>query len=492
MKGKRLTAAARGNARPDGRRRRNRRRHRRVLVPPSTTAPSARSPRALHDQRPEERDLPARRRHGHPGDHRRPLLPGRQQRAQRRPDAVHRLRHHLVGEAGRQRRPTCPTTTPTRPRPGRCGRPGRRRSTSASPRARAAPINVPGQNLKTVLELAQKTRHEGRRRLDRRDHRRDAGGARLAHLAARLPGPGRHGRLPAGDQGAPAASARSPSRRSTTRSTCCSAAAAAASRRRSPAAPTPARRWSSRPRRKGYRYVTDAAGLSTVAERATSRCSACSTPATCRSSGPARPPRPARATPPVACTEGQRPASEPSLAAMTKQGDRPARRRQPQGVLPPGRGRLDRQAGPRHQRLRPDRRDGRLRPGDRRRARLPGRPPRHAGRRHRRPLAHQPDRRRGRRAARGLPDRLLDQPADQGRADAEPDLRHRRLRRPGRGAGRGAAEPAAHRRGRAGLGQRPGLARRARDQRPHRPVRDAGRLSRDAEGPGTGPHSLAG
>ena len=48
----------------------------------------------------------------------------------------------------------------------------------------------------------------------------------------------------------------------------------------------------------------------------------------------------------------------------------------------------------------------------------------------------------------------------------------------GQRAGRGAAEPAAHRRGRPGLGQRPGRARRARHQRPHRPVRDAGRLSR--------------
>ena len=117
--------------------------------------------------------------------------------AQRRPHAVHRLRHHLVGEAGRQRSRTCLTSPPTRPRPGRCGRPARRRSTSASRRARAAPRSVPGANLKTILELAQKRGHEGRQRLHRGDHRRDAGGAGRPHLAARLPGPGQHGRLPA-------------------------------------------------------------------------------------------------------------------------------------------------------------------------------------------------------------------------------------------------------------------------------------------------------
>ena len=147
---------------------------------------------------------------------------------------------------------------------------------------------------------------------------------------------------------------------------------------------------------KGYRYVTDADGLSTVPNankpvlglfNAGNMSLEWTGPAASTGKGNA----------PVACTEGQRPANEPSLAAMTQAGDRPARRRQAQGVLPPGRGCLDRQAGPRHQRLRPDRRDGRLRPGDRRRPRLPGRPPGHADRRHRRPLAHQPDRRRGRR-----------------------------------------------------------------------------------------------
>ena len=49
---------------------------------------------------------------------------------------------------------------------------------------------------------------------------------------------------------------------------------------------------------KGYQYVTDATGLGGVSSVAKSRSSACSTKATCRSSGAARPRRWARATRP--------------------------------------------------------------------------------------------------------------------------------------------------------------------------------------------------
>ncbi len=140
------------------------------------------------------------------------------------------------------------------------------------------------------------------------------------------------------------------------------------------------------------------------------------------------------------CITTNRPANEPSLADMTAKAlqllDDSAQR-----LLPAGRGRLNRQAGPCGQCLRPDRRDRRVRQGDRRRARIPGAQSRHADPRHRRPLAHQPDRGRGLIGHR-QPDRLLRQPDHQGRPGDAHDLRHRRRPRPGAGA----AEPAAHRR----------------------------------------------
>ena len=71
----------------------------------------------------------------------------------------------------------------------------------------------------------------------------------------------------------------------------------------------------------------------------------------------------------------------------------------------------------------------------------------------------------------GRADRVLDQPATKDGQTLSLTYGTAGYGGARRGSGRGAAEPAAHRRGRAGLGQRPGLARRARDQRPHRPVR---------------------
>ena len=284
----------------------------------------------------------------------------------------------------------------------------------------------PRRNLKTVLELAQKRGMkvgdvstaeitDATRRSSPRTSRCAAARARPTWPPAR-PRPRR-----------PAASARSPSRRSTTRSTCCWAAAAAASPRRSPAVPTAARRWSESAQAKGYRYVTDADGLSTVAQR--QQAAARPLHQQQHVAGVDRPGGLARQGQRAgACTEGVRPGERAEPGGDVAAGDRPARRQQPQRVLPAGRGCLDRQAGPRHQRLRSARRDGRLRPRDRRRARLPGAPPRHAGRGHRRSLPHQPDRGRGQRRGRD-PDRVLDQPAEQGRADAQPHLRNRGLRR---------------------------------------------------------------
>ena len=58
---------------------------------------------------------------------------------------VHRLRHDLVGQAGRRRRRTCPTTTPTRPRPARCGRPARRRIDERISQGPSSADDVPGR-----------------------------------------------------------------------------------------------------------------------------------------------------------------------------------------------------------------------------------------------------------------------------------------------------------------------------------------------------------
>ena len=178
------------------------------------------------------------------------------------------------------------TTTPTRPRPGRRGRRVARRSTSGSRRDRAVPKTSRARTLKTVLEIAQKQGAAGRRRLDRGDHRRDAGCPRLAHLAARLPGPGQHGRLPDRDEGRRRprldrrAGGRSQGRR--------------AARRR----PRPLRadRSAGGPDagQNGCRVragqglpATSPTRPASAPSRAspTNRCSACSTQATCRSSG---------------------------------------------------------------------------------------------------------------------------------------------------------------------------------------------------------------
>ncbi len=382
---------------------------------------------------------------------------GVNQRPQRRPHAVHRLRHHLVGQAGRQRA----LLARLRPRLGLdrhgLGYGCRKRSTSASRRARAATSSVPGKNLTTVLELAQK---RGMKVGDVSTAEiTDATPAVLAsHISLRgCQGPADMARLPAGDEGGRRsrldrrAGDRPQGRRAARwRPRPLRADDSRRSRRRQDPGPgrpgkgLPLRHRRRRPQHGLERQQTGAWSLQQKQHVAGVDRAGRRDRQGQRRGGLHRGPAP-----------GQR--AEPG--GDDQAGDRPARRRQAEGLLPPGRGGLDRQAGPRHQRLRPDRRDGRLRPGDRDRARLPGRSPGHAGRRHRRPRPHEPDRRRGRNR-RGHPDRVLDQPPDQGRSDPEPHLRNRRLRRPGCRSGRGAAEPAAHRRGCAGLGLRPRLARR--------------------------------
>ena len=387
-------------------------------------------PRALHGGRGQERHLLPRRRHGHP----RSPPPATTSGVDRASSTSTGCRSPASTRRGRSSRPpprrTCPTTTRTRPPPARCGRPARRRSTSGSRRARAAPTTCPGKNLQTVLELAQKRGHEGRQRLDRGDHRRDAGRARLAHLAARLPGPGRTRRAcptetkAAGGLGSIAEQDVDHKRRRRS-----SAAAATASTQTITGGPDAGKTVDAvRRRARATTYVTDAAGLAA----ATRSRQAGARPLHRRqhddSSGPAR-----RATlgdgqrRRQRCTEDHRPANEPSLADMTRKAIKLLESNRKGFFLQVEGASIDKQdhaanaCGQIGETVAFDKAIGVALDYQRS-------APRHADRRHRRPRAHEPDRRRGRERHRHA-DRLLDQPAHQGRPDAAPHLRHRRLRR---------------------------------------------------------------
>ena len=166
---------------------------RRVLRDRRRAEPHRSGPRAAARGQGEERHLLPRRRHGHAGDHRRPLLPVRRGRAdERRPAAVHRLPDHVVGQAGARRR-YLPDYDPDSASTGTMWATGQktideRISQGPSTRDRRA-----GQEPPDGARAGAAGGQEDRQRLDGRDHRRDAGGARLAHLAARLPGPAGHG-----------------------------------------------------------------------------------------------------------------------------------------------------------------------------------------------------------------------------------------------------------------------------------------------------------
>lgn len=163
--------------------------------------PARQDPR--HSLRPprrqgQERHLLPGRRHGRPGGHRRSLLPVRRGGApEPRPAAVHRLPDDVVGQAGRQAR--------LRPRLGlhrhdvgdRCEDARRAHLAGSEQRDRRA-----GQEPADRARAGAEGGQEGWERDDRGAHRRDAGGARFAHLAARLPGPGRRRQpVQAGDEG---------------------------------------------------------------------------------------------------------------------------------------------------------------------------------------------------------------------------------------------------------------------------------------------------
>ena len=128
----------------------------------------------------QERDPVHRGRDGRLRGHGGPLLPVRRGGPyEHRQAAATRASRPRGRSSRRPARRTSPTTTPTRRPPARCGRPARRRSTSGSRRVRAARETVPGQEpARRSSSVAQERRQEDRQRLDGRDHRRDAGGAR--------------------------------------------------------------------------------------------------------------------------------------------------------------------------------------------------------------------------------------------------------------------------------------------------------------------------
>ena len=169
-------------------------------------------------------------------------------------------------------------------------------------------------------------------------------------------------------------------------------------------------------------------------------------------------------TGPQVCQENQRPANEPSLAAMTQKAIDLLLAKNSEALLPPGRGRLDRQAGPRGGSVRADRRDDRLRQRDPGRPRVREDASEDAHRRHRRPLPLEPDRR----ARLGDPGPRLDPHHQGGRADGD-QLRHGpegRLAEPHRRAApRRRAGSAVGQRGRPARPDRAVPPARARDRR---------------------------
>ena len=210
---------------------------------------------------------------------------------------------------------------------------------------------------------------EGRQRVDRGDHRRDAGGARLAHLAARLPGPGRHRRpVQDGDEGGRRPRLDRRADRRPPASTSCSAAGATASPQTITGGPDAGKTVEQSAARQGYTEVNDAAGLD-AARRSDRPLLGLFAPVnmTTEWNGPVA--TRGDGTPAQRCETDQPPGERAEPARDDEEGDRPARGR-PRRLLPPGRGRVDRQAGPRGQRVRADRRDGRVRQRDQGRAGL--------------------------------------------------------------------------------------------------------------------------
>ena len=254
----------------------------------------------------------------------------------------------------------------------------------------------------TILELAQKRRLQDRQRDHRRTDRRHAGGARLAHQRARLPGTGGHGQLRARRRRRTAARARSPSRRVDHHVNVLLGGGRQRFEQTITGGP-----------HVGKTVVQSAQlqGYDVVLRRREPRCASTASRVlglfnagnmSLEWTGLQATPF-ARQRPPGRTDLRREPASgnEPSLARHDHEGDRAARRQHGHGasgdrgaVLPAGRRRLDRQAGSRRSALPANRRDDRVRSRDQGWARLRPAASRYADHRDRRSRAHQPDRAR--------------------------------------------------------------------------------------------------
>ena len=212
--------------------------------------------------------------------------------------------------------------------------------------------DVPGRTCRRSSS-ARRSRQEDRQRVDGRDHRRHAAVLELAHLAA-VPGPGRQATTARRHQGGRCLGSIA-EQTVDHKVDVVLGGGRAASSRRSPAVPTPARP-SSVAQQQGYTVSPTPPGSP---PRRHGKVLGLFNPGnmTTEWSGP-RPPR--RRPPAAGCNDGNRPAERAEPGRDDDEGARPARGR-PRRLLPAGRGRLDRQAGSRRQRLRPDRRDRRVR-----------------------------------------------------------------------------------------------------------------------------------
>ena len=222
---------------------------------------------------------------------------GVQEQAERRPDAASPGSTRPSRSSPRPRAPYLPDYDPDSASTGTQWATGKKTLDERISQGPSSADQRPGRELQDGPRARAEARQEGRRRLDRRDHRRHAGRPRLAHLAARLPGPDRHGRLrrretqgrrrPRLDR---RAGGRPQGRRAAGRRP------RPVRRRRSPAARTPGKTVVAVGAGQGLPVRHRRRRPAPASPSRASRCSACSTPATCRWSGPARPRRSARAT----------------------------------------------------------------------------------------------------------------------------------------------------------------------------------------------------